>query len=70
VVHPPEVPREPRWSGRASSRLGPAARRHFEYLRNLLANLKEDVTPEEYRMLLLDYLSKFLEIARPLRAAD
>ena len=50
---------------RLLSRLGPGAPRHFEYLRDLLANLKEDITGDEYRDLLIDYLSRFLEIAEP-----
>jgi len=35
----------------------------FEYFRNLLENLREDMTPAQYRALLADYLGKFLEIA-------
>lgn len=36
---------------------------HFEYFRDLLENLREDMTAEEYRKLLADYLGQFLEIA-------
>jgi len=35
----------------------------FEYFRDLLENLREDMTPAQYRALLADYLGKFLEIA-------
>jgi hypothetical protein len=34
----------------------------FQYFTNLMVNLKENITQEEYRMLLTDYLEKFLEI--------
>jgi len=35
----------------------------FEYFRNLLRNLDENLTEDNYRALLHNYLSKFLEIA-------
>src|SRR3989442_15281473 len=35
----------------------------LEYFRNLLENLREDMTAEEYRKLLADYLSQFLDVA-------
>jgi len=35
----------------------------FEYFRNLLENLREDMTSEEYRKLLADYLTQFLDVA-------
>jgi hypothetical protein len=35
----------------------------FEYFRNLLRNLDENLTEDSYRALLHNYLSKFLEIA-------
>ncbi len=35
----------------------------FEYFRNLLANLKENMTESEYRNLLLGYLNRFVELA-------
>jgi hypothetical protein len=35
----------------------------FDYFRNLLENLREDMTAEEYRKLLADYLSQFLDVA-------
>ena len=50
---------------RLLSLLGPAARGHFEYIRDLLANLREGITADEYRALLLDYLGRFVEIAEP-----
>ena len=50
---------------RLLSHFGPAARGHFEYIRALLANLKEGITADEYRALLLDYLGRFLEVAEP-----
>ncbi len=50
-------------NGRFLSRLGPAARGEFEYFRNRLENLKEEVTGDEYRELLIDYLSRFREVA-------
>jgi len=34
----------------------------FQYFTNLMVNLKESITEEEYRRLLTDYLRKFLEI--------
>src|SRR5206468_6751290 len=45
------------------SQMKPAARRDFEYFRNLLANLKEPITEEEYRAFLVDYLGRFIEVA-------
>ena len=50
-------------SDRLLSRMGPAARGPFEYLRNLLVNLKKGITEDEYRKLLVDYLGRFLEVA-------
>src|SRR2546425_10088631 len=35
----------------------------FEYFRNLLQNLREDMTAGEYKALLADYLRQFLELA-------
>jgi len=48
---------------RLVSRMGPAARGHFEYFRNVLANLKEEITEDEYRELLIEYLGRFCETA-------
>jgi uncharacterized protein DUF5781 len=45
------------------SQVSPRLAGRFEYFRNLLENLKEDMTPEQYRALLADYLGQFLEIA-------
>jgi hypothetical protein len=45
------------------SQISPRVAGRFEYFRNLLENLREDMTPEQYRALLADYLGQFLEIA-------
>jgi hypothetical protein len=45
------------------SQVSPRIAGRFEYFRNLLQNLREDMTPEQYRALLADYLGSFLEIA-------
>ena len=45
------------------SQASPAVSGRFEYFRNLLENLREDMNAEEYRKLLADYLRQFLEIA-------
>ena len=45
------------------SQVSPSIAGRFEYFRNLLQNLREDMTAEEYRALLADYLRQFLEIA-------
>ena len=45
------------------SQVSPRVAGHFGYFRNLLENLREDMTAEEYRALLADYLHQFLEIA-------
>jgi len=45
------------------SQVSPSVAGRFEYFRNLLQNLREDMTAEEYRALLADYLHQFLEIA-------
>jgi hypothetical protein len=45
------------------SQILPRVAGRFEYFRNLLQNLREDMTAEEYRALLADYLRQFLEIA-------
>ena len=45
------------------SQVTPWVAGRFEYFRNLLENLREDMTGEEYRKLLADYLSQFLDVA-------
>jgi len=45
------------------SQVTPRVAGRFEYFRNLLENLREDMTGEEYRKLLADYLSQFLDVA-------
>jgi hypothetical protein len=45
------------------SQVSPRLAGRFESFRNLLQNLREDMTAEEYRALLADYLRQFLEIA-------
>ena len=50
-------------SERFLSQMKPSARSDFEYFRNLLANLKEPITEEEYRAFLVDYLGRFIEVA-------
>ncbi len=45
------------------SRMPTAASRKFKYFQNLLKNLKEEMTEEDYRRLLANYLNTFLEIA-------
>jgi hypothetical protein len=45
------------------SQVSPHIAGRFEYFRNLLGNLKEDMTPQQYRVLLSDYLGQFLDIA-------
>ena len=45
------------------SQVTPWVAGRFEYFRNLLENLREDMTAEEYRKLLADYMSQFLDVA-------
>jgi len=45
------------------SQVSPPVAERFEYFRNLLENLREDMTAEEYRRLLADYLRQFLDVA-------
>ena len=45
------------------SRISPIVSSQFEYFKGLMANLKENITEEEYRRLLTDYLNRFLEMA-------
>ena len=55
--------RAERANQRFLSQVSPRVSGRFEYFRNLLENLREDMTVEEYRKLLADYLGQFLEIA-------
>jgi hypothetical protein len=45
------------------SQISPRVAGRFEYFRNLLEDLREDMTPAQYKALLADYLGQFLEIA-------
>jgi len=45
------------------SRMPPSASRQFPYFQDLMTNLKENVTRDQYRKLLAEYLNRFLEIA-------
>ncbi len=45
------------------SRISPSIASQYEYFLNLLQHLKEDITTEEYRQLLTDYLNRFVETA-------
>ncbi len=45
------------------SRMPPAAASQFQYFQDLMNNLKENMTRDQYRKLLADYLNRFLEIA-------
>src|SRR6266446_4612681 len=45
------------------SQITPRVAGRFEYFRNFLRNLREDMTAAEYRKLLADYLSQFLDVA-------
>jgi len=44
------------------SQVSPLVSGRFEYFRNLLENLREDMTAGEYRKLLADYLGQFLDV--------
>ncbi|TLZ56719.1 MAG: hypothetical protein E6K17_03855 [Methanobacteriota archaeon] len=50
---------------RLVSQMGPGARGHFDYFRSLLANLKDGITGNEYRALLIEYLGRFRDAAEP-----
>jgi len=57
-------------SGRAAqanqgflAQVSPGIAKHFDYFRNILENLKENMTPAQYRRLLAEYLDMFLEMA-------
>jgi len=45
------------------SQMPPAAASQFKYFENLMVNLKENMTRDQYRKLLADYLNRFLEVA-------
>jgi hypothetical protein len=45
------------------SKVSPRIAGRFEYFRNLLENLREDMTAEEYRAFLARYLRQFIELA-------
>jgi len=45
------------------SRIPPTASNLFPYFEDLMINLKENVTKDQYRKLLADYLNRFLEVA-------
>ena len=45
------------------SKIPPRMTAHFPYFLDLMINLKENMTRDQYRRLLADYLSRFLEIA-------
>jgi len=55
---------------RLLSALPPAASRHFEYFTKVLTNLKADITEGEFRVLLRDYLNRFLLTVEMLLAAS
>jgi len=45
------------------SQVPPAAAGQFQFFRDLMVNLKENMTRDQYRKLLADYLNRFLEVA-------
>jgi len=45
------------------SQMPPAAASEFRYFQDLMVNLKENMTRDQYRKLLADYLNRFLEVA-------
>lgn len=45
------------------SRMPPTASIQFPYFQDLMINLKENMTRDQYRKLLADYLNRFLEVA-------
>ena len=44
-------------------RVSPVIARHFDYFRNTLENLQENMTAAEYQQLLAEYLDQFLNVA-------
>lgn len=57
-----------RGNGKFLSNVPPAASRHFEPFRTLLANLKAELTEAEYRKLLTGYLGRFLKLVEAFSA--
>jgi hypothetical protein len=45
------------------SRMPQTAAGQFQYFQDLMVNLKENMTRDQYRKLLADYLNRFLEVA-------
>ena len=45
------------------SQVSPATARQFDYFKNTLENLQENITAAQYRQLLAEYLDKFLSVA-------
>ncbi|HEX4919946.1 MAG TPA: DUF5781 family protein [Candidatus Bathyarchaeia archaeon] len=45
------------------AQVSPAIAKHFDYFRNALENLQENMTAAQYRQLLVEYLDQFLNIA-------
>src|SRR6267143_1769523 len=45
------------------SRMPPTASSQFPFFQDLMINLKENVTRDQYRKLLADYLNRFVEVA-------
>jgi hypothetical protein len=45
------------------SRVSPELAGHFPYFKDLMINLKENMTRDQYRKLLAGYLNRFLEVA-------
>jgi hypothetical protein len=45
------------------SQMPPTTANQFSYFRDLMVNLKENMTRDQYRKLLADYLNRFLELA-------
>src|SRR5712691_3619996 len=45
------------------SQMPPASANQFRYFQDLMVNLKENMTRDQYRELLRDYLNRFLEVA-------
>jgi hypothetical protein len=45
------------------SQMPPAVASQFQYFQDLMVNLKENMTRDQYRKLLADYLNRFLEVA-------
>jgi hypothetical protein len=45
------------------SQMPPAVASQFQYFQDLMVNLKEKMTRDQYRKLLADYLNRFLEVA-------